>query len=174
MYTVKQIKLVNELIKSGMTKQCLIELYDVLYADVAVHSQPSPPNSQPLPECVNSDFNSPPSSQNYSMSLALTPDLDTPRSNNIESPPYTDEEPWPQYTSTNCSSEKKRDRFVFKTVHFDILNEAFLKNRYPENDEKEFLVERCNEALERHRSKFIVNYLRFETLLTIYFFLFHR
>ncbi|XP_015784080.1 homeobox-containing protein 1 [Tetranychus urticae] len=79
--------------------------------------------------------------------------LDTPRPTNIESPPYTDEEPWPQWPSNTTNSEKKRDRFVFKHVHHDILNEAFLRNRYPENDEKECLVDKCNAALENYKNR---------------------
>lgn len=153
MYSVKQIKLMNELIRTGISKQGISELYDVLHADVAAQSQPSPPNSQPLPDCVNNDHSSPPSSQNYSMALALSADLDTPRPTNIESPPYTDEEPWPQWPANTINSEKKRDRFVFKHVHHDILNEAFLRNRYPENDEKECLVEKCNAALENYKNR---------------------
>jgi len=46
----------------------------------------------------------------------------------------------------------RRDRFIFKRVHLDILEPAFDENQYPENDVKEELAEKCNVAFERIKS----------------------
>lgn len=47
----------------------------------------------------------------------------------------------------------RRDRFIFKRVHLEILEPAFVENQYPENDVKEDLAEKCNKAFEKIKSK---------------------
>ena len=57
----------------------------------------------------------------------------------------------PTNNHTSTSEKRTRDRFVFRTIHQDILNTAFFSNAYPENDEKEILVDQCNKALENYK-----------------------
>uniref|UniRef100_T1KVG6 Uncharacterized protein n=1 Tax=Tetranychus urticae TaxID=32264 RepID=T1KVG6_TETUR len=63
----------------------------------------------------------------------------------LGSPPYSNEDP--------TNSEKKSDMLVLKHVHQDILNEAFLRNRYPGNDKKLRMVDKCNAALENYKNR---------------------
>ncbi|XP_053203936.1 uncharacterized protein LOC128388549 [Panonychus citri] len=74
--------------------------------------------------------------------IATTNPITTPTNNHLQNNNHT------------SSSEKRtRDRYVFRAIHHDILNDAFFNNAYPETDEKEILVGKCNQALENYKKR---------------------
>ena len=49
----------------------------------------------------------------------------------------------------------RRDRFIFRKQHLQVLEQYFAENPYPDSHTKEQIAEECNQAAERISSKFI-------------------